>query len=41
MTHREREPVVLVTRLADSGVNVQLIFWVRDYVEPARRAQEV
>ena len=40
-THREREPVVLVTRLADAGVNVQLVFWVRDYVEQGLAHSEV
>jgi small-conductance mechanosensitive channel len=29
----ERAPVVLVTRFADSSINLLLIFWARDYTE--------
>ncbi len=28
-----REPVVLVTRLGDFAVNLQIVFWARDYTE--------
>jgi small-conductance mechanosensitive channel len=40
-TVRDREPVVLVTGLADFGVSVQLIFWVRDYTEQGLAQSEV
>ncbi|HEY7512976.1 MAG TPA: mechanosensitive ion channel family protein [Vicinamibacteria bacterium] len=30
---KEREPVVLVTRLADFSINLRVAFWVRDYLE--------
>jgi small-conductance mechanosensitive channel len=40
-TDDEREPVVLVTRLADTGVNLQLVFWVRDYAEQGLAQSEV
>lgn len=38
---RDREPVVLVNRLADSGVGLQLVFWVRDYTEQGLAQSEV
>jgi small-conductance mechanosensitive channel len=40
-TERDRELVVLVTRLADFGVSVQLIFCVRDYLEQGQAQSEV
>jgi small-conductance mechanosensitive channel len=36
-----REPVVLVTRLAESAVNLRVAFWVRDYTDQARALSEV
>jgi len=36
-----REPVVLVTRLAESAVNLRVAFWVRDYKEQARALSDV
>src|SRR5262249_11554070 len=36
-----REPVVLVTRLADFAVNLRVAFWVRDYTEQARAQSDV
>ena len=36
-----REPVVLVTRFGDSGVGLQLVFWVRDYTEQGLAQSEV
>jgi MscS family membrane protein len=38
---RDREPVVLVTALGDSGVGVQLVFWVRDYTEQGLAQSDV
>jgi small-conductance mechanosensitive channel len=36
-----REPVVIVTRLAESVVNLRVAFWVRDYREQALALSEV
>jgi small-conductance mechanosensitive channel len=36
-----REPVVLVTRLSDTGVGLQLIFWARDYAEQGLAQSDV
>jgi small-conductance mechanosensitive channel len=38
---QEREPMVLVTRFADSAVSLLLIFWTRDYTEQGLAATEV
>jgi len=36
-----REPVVLVTRLADFAISLRVAFWVRDYTEQALALSEV
>jgi small-conductance mechanosensitive channel len=38
---RDRLPVVLVNRFADSFINVLLIFWVRDYTEQGLALSQV
>jgi len=37
----DREPVVVVTRLADFGITLRVAFWVRDFVEQGLALSEV
>jgi MscS family membrane protein len=37
----DRPPVVLVTRLADYAIDVQVVFWARDYLEQGPARSEV
>jgi MscS family membrane protein len=37
----DREPVVLITRFAESAVNFQVMFWARDYAEQGLARSEV
>jgi MscS family membrane protein len=38
---KDREPVVLVTRLADFSINLRVAFWVRDFLEQGLAVSEV
>jgi small-conductance mechanosensitive channel len=38
---RDREPVVVVTRLADFGIGLRVAFWVRDFLEQGAAVSEV
>jgi small-conductance mechanosensitive channel len=38
---REREPVALVTRFAESSIALRVVFWARDYVQQGLAASQV
>jgi small-conductance mechanosensitive channel len=37
----DRPPVVLVTRLAEYAINLQVVFWARDYLDQGQARSDV